>query len=142
MGISLNGKLLITVELSKLEQIAKKPVAEMTALERWAVFFRYTPDKDKRELVNEIIKFEEGIAMAGQVLLNISKDERERARLTSEYKFAVDLQSKIVDARRGDMYEQAITIAKNLMTMNISLDQIVTATGLTHDEVEGLYDVD
>ena len=39
--------------------------------------------------------------MAGQVLLNISKNERERARLTSEYKFAVDLQCKMVDAKRG-----------------------------------------
>jgi predicted transposase/invertase (TIGR01784 family) len=65
-GISLNGRShIITIELSKLEQIAKKPVAEMTALERWAVFFRYTPDKDRRELVNEIIEIEEGIAMAG-----------------------------------------------------------------------------
>ena len=36
--------------------------------------------------------------MAGQVLPSISKDEKERARLTSEYKFAVDLQSKLVDA--------------------------------------------
>jgi len=32
----------------------------------------------------EIIQTEE-IAMSAQVLLNISKDERERARLTSEY---------------------------------------------------------
>ena len=84
--ISLNGRShIITIELSKLEQIAKKPVSEMTTLERWAVFFRYTPDKEKRELVNEIIKIEEGIAMGAQVLLTISKDEKERARLTSEF---------------------------------------------------------
>jgi predicted transposase/invertase (TIGR01784 family) len=138
-GISLNGRShIITIELSKLEQVAKKPVAAMTKLERWAVFFRYTPDKDRRELVNEILKNEEGIAMAGQVLLSISKDERERARLTSEYKFAVDLQSKMVDAGRDGEQRKAITIARNLVGMGMSFDQITKATGLTHAEVENL----
>jgi predicted transposase/invertase (TIGR01784 family) len=134
-GISLNGRShIITIELSKLEQIARKPVAEMTKLERWAVFFRYSSDKDKRELVNEIIKVEEGIAMAGQVLLSISKDEIERARLTSEYKFAVDLQSKMVDAER----EGIARVARNLIGMGMSFDQITKATGLTKAEVENL----
>ncbi len=134
-SISLNGRShIITIELSKLEQIAQKPVSDMTALERWAVFFRYTPDKDKRELVNEIIKVEEGIAMGAQVLLNISKDEKERARLTSEYKFAVDLQSKMVDAKR-DALEQ---VARNMLRRNRPIVEIVEDTGLSQDEVEGL----
>ena len=134
-GISLNGRShIITIELSKLEQIALKSVEEMTALERWAVFFRYTPDKEKRELINEIIKAEEGIAMGAQVLLNISKDEKERARLTSEYKFAVDLQSKTVDARREGIRQ----VAKNLLKMDMPLDQIAIATGLTREEIGNL----
>jgi phage terminase Nu1 subunit (DNA packaging protein) len=86
-------------------------------------------------LVNEIIKSEEGIAMAGQVLLNISKDERERARLTSEYKYAVDLQSKVVDAKRANTRD----IAKNLLNLGDSIDKIITVTGLTREEVESLY---
>jgi len=127
-----------------LEQIAQKTVAEMTALERWAVFFRYTPDKDKRELVNEIIEIEEGIAMAGQVLLHISKDERERARLTSEYKYAVDLQSKEVDAKREGVLEgaknKAMEIVRNAFLMNMPTEDIVKLTGLTVDEVDYLRD--
>jgi predicted transposase/invertase (TIGR01784 family) len=100
-GVSLNGRThIIVLELSKLEETARKPVTEMTSLERWALFFKLTTDKGKRELVNEIIMCEEGIAMAGEVLLTISKDEKERARLTSEYKYAVDMQSKMVGARR------------------------------------------
>ena len=48
--VSLGGRShIIVIELAKLEKIAQKPVAEITALERWAVFFRYTPDKEKRE---------------------------------------------------------------------------------------------
>ena len=76
--------------------------------------------------------------MAGQVLLTISKDEQERARLTSEYKYAVDLQSKVVDARRAGAAERDIEIAKNLLKMNIPHEQIVTATGLTIKEVKNL----
>ena len=137
--VSLNGRSrIITIELSKLEKIAQKPVSEMTALERWAVFFRYTPDKEKRELINEIIEVEEGIAMGAQVLLTISKDERERARLTSEYKFAVDLQSRVVDARRDARKERDVEIAMNLLGIKLPIDQIVATTGLTHEEIESL----
>jgi len=137
--VSLGGRShIIVIELAKLEQIAKKPVAEMTALERWAVFFRYTPDKEKRELVNEIIESEEGIAMAGQVLLHISKDERERARLTSEYKYAVDLQSKTVDARRAARLDEKKDIARNFLRMKMSAEQIAEGTGLTLEEVKQL----
>jgi len=38
--------------------------------------------------------------MAGRELLKISKDENERARMISEYKFITDTQSKVVHARR------------------------------------------
>ena len=38
--------------------------------------------------------------MASKVLKSISKDDVERARLMSEYKYAVDLQSKLVTEKR------------------------------------------
>ena len=90
------------------------------------------------ELVNEIIKVEEGIAMGAQALLNISKDERERARLTSEYKFAVDLQSKTVDARRDGIKDGIRQVARNLLGAGDSVEKIITVTGLSREEVEGL----
>jgi len=139
-GISLNGRShIITIELSKLEQIALKPVTEMNSLERWAIFFRYTPDKEKRELINEIIKSEEGIAMGAQVLLSISKDENERARLTSEYKFAVDLQSKTIDARRAGVLEGVKQVAQNMLKRNRPINDIIEDTGLTREEIEDLH---
>jgi len=68
--ISLGGNShIITIELSKLTQIAQKPVSEMTALERWAVFFKHTTDKEKRELANEIIKAE-GLSHGGSSVIN------------------------------------------------------------------------
>ena len=105
--VSLNGRShIITLELCKLKGIAGKPVKEMTKAERWASFLMYTTDKSKRELINEILAEEEGIAMAGTVMLTISKDEAERARLESEYKFILDLQSGMVDARREGRQEE------------------------------------
>ena len=68
--------------------------------------------------------------MAGQVLLNISRDEKERARLTSEYKYAVDLQSKVVEARRD--------IARKMLKRNRPIGEIVEDTGLSSEEVESL----
>jgi predicted transposase YdaD len=38
--------------------------------------------------------------MASEVLLEISRDEKQRAWLESEYKYAVDQQSDLVSARR------------------------------------------
>ena len=54
--------------------------------------------------------------MAGQVLRTISKDEAERARLMSEYKFETDHQSKMIEAerqaeRRG--FRDAINLIKS-----------------------------
>jgi predicted transposase YdaD len=57
-------------------------------------------DKSKRVKINELIGKEEGIAMASKELLRISRDEVERARLMSEYKYEVDTQSKVVQAKR------------------------------------------
>ena len=103
-GMSLNGKSrIITLELSKFNEIIMKPAEGMSAAERWGSFFRYLTNKAKRGKINEIIACEEGIAMASEVLLCISRDEVERARQLSEYKYELDTQSRIVGAlRKGE----------------------------------------
>ena len=104
--VSLNGRTrILTLELSKLEKVAKKPTEEMSLQELWAVYFRYLKDNSMREKINEILAREEGIAMASEVLLNISRDEAERARLMSEYKYQLDMQSKLVHAKREGRQE-------------------------------------
>jgi predicted transposase/invertase (TIGR01784 family) len=133
--ISLKGRSrIITLELSKVERVGEKAVAEMTKQEHWAFFFRYLTDKRKRDKINEVIANEEGIAMASEVLISISRDEVERARLMSEYKYVVDLQSKVVYAER----ERDREIARNLKTLGISIGQIAQATGLTEQQINEL----
>jgi len=68
------------------------------------------------------------------VLLTISKDEAQWARLTGEYKYAVDLQSKMVDAGRAKERE----IAKNMPADGEPIERIMRYTNLTHEEAENL----
>jgi predicted transposase/invertase (TIGR01784 family) len=97
----LNGKTrIITVELVKAKQCIGKPAAQMPAHEAWAAFLQYLTNGEKREKINEILWEEGGIAMAGKVLVTISRDEAERWRLTSELKYVLDKQSMRVSARR------------------------------------------
>jgi hypothetical protein len=99
----LNGRMtIVTVELVKVAQIVQKPVTQMNSMERWAVFLVYCKDKSKIDIINEILQIEEGIAMAGDVMIHISRDEIERCRLESEYKYELDLQSATVEARRAE----------------------------------------
>ena len=100
-NVTLNGKSrIITLELSKLDKVVEKPTDAMNSQEHWAVYFRYLTDKSKRQKINEILKREEGIAMASEVLISISKDEVEWAQMMSEYKYKLDTQSKLVHAER------------------------------------------
>ncbi|GHU17282.1 hypothetical protein FACS1894163_08010 [Spirochaetia bacterium] len=133
--IPLNGRTrIITLELSKLDKVLAKPIGEMTAPEHWAVFFRYLTDKSKRRTINEILDQEEGIAMAGEVLMTISKDEDERARLASEFKYQMDTQSKMGYARREGRKEGRLEsqkeVARRLKNRGHALSEIAEDTGL------------
>jgi len=152
-SVSLDGRCrIITIELSKLEKVVEKPAAEMNAREYWAVYFEYLTEREKRRKINEILKREEGIAMASEVLLTISRDEIERARLMSEYKGEVDYQSKMVYAKRmgraeghaegramghaEGRTEQALEIARKMKNAGKPLSEIAEFTGLTIEVIE------
>jgi predicted transposase/invertase (TIGR01784 family) len=99
-------------------------------------------DRSKRAKINEVIASEEGIAMASEALITISKDERERARLMSEYKYEVDTQSKVVQAKREGRQEgrkEGIwEVAQKLTKVGIPIEQIVRATGLSAEDIAQL----
>jgi predicted transposase/invertase (TIGR01784 family) len=100
--LSFNGLTsIIDVELPKAEQFLTKPVPEMTVIERWAVFFRFIQDPLHRDMINEILTYEEGISMVTAELLTVSQDEIMRARLNHELKNQLDYQSGMVSARRA-----------------------------------------
>jgi predicted transposase/invertase (TIGR01784 family) len=88
--------------------------------------------------------------MASEVLLTFSKDEADRARLMSEYKYVVDTQSKVVYARRMGIqegmqqgmqqgsYDTAIKTAKAAKKEGVNADLIARITGLSLDEIANL----
>ena len=199
-GLLHNGVQAMFVELSKLKKILEKPVEEMTDMERFSVFLRYAENPDYRDIVNRVIESKEGLAVAGEVLMSISKDERERAIFRSRRIALADQESNKITAEKNQKTmkmalekakkaeialekaekaekekaialekaekekaialkekaialeiaekaekaekEKSIAIAKNLLSMNMPIEQIIKATGLTREEVEALRGAD
>ena len=144
--MSLGGRAsIITLELPKVEVFVAKTAAEMTSLERWAVFFWYITDPEKRDLINEILEYEEGIEMASEVLLTVSRDEIERATLEHELKNTLDLQSKMAEAKE-EGFEQGLEEGRQkqlesiriLKKQGVSPEIISNATGLSLQDIAEL----
>ena len=121
--LSLGGRThIITIELAKADSITKKNVEDMCTMERWIAFLKYCSDQGKRDMVNKILKSEEGISMAAETLLTISKDENERARLLNEYRIILDYQSGLAYAKKLGKIESAVNAIKSL---NITVSEAI-----------------
>ena len=144
----------VYLELSKLDGILKKTVNDMTDLEKWALFFKYANESTCRQTMNEIIKTKEALQMAGELLLTVSQDERERAINRSRRMYQTDMQSNLATAEDRGRAEgrdegraegraegesaKALAVARNMMKRNRPIDEIIEDTGLTREEVENL----
>lgn len=133
----------VYVELSKLQGIMRKSVNDMTDLEKWAVFFQYASEPTYRKTVNEVIASKEVLQMAGNLLMSISQDERERAVFRSRRMYQTDLQSDLATAedrgeRRGRAEghtEGTLASIKNLMdSMGWSMEQAMSALKISEEE--------
>jgi predicted transposase/invertase (TIGR01784 family) len=138
-SISLKGRTrIITLELSKLDKVLKKPTDEMTLSEKWAFYFQYLTDREKRGKINEIIEQNNGIAMASEVLMTVSRDEHERAWLLSKEKYILDRQSELSYAKEEGREEERIEIARNALEKGYTLEQIQEITGLDPETIKEL----
>jgi len=149
-GLLHNAVQAVFVELTKLDKVLKKPVEQMTGMERFSVFLKYAGNPDYREIVNSVIESKEGLAVAGELLMSISKDERERAIFRNRRIALADRESDRVTAERAGRKAgiaegekaKALAIARNALQMEIPVDVIIKLTGLTREEVEVLWDAD
>ena len=113
---------LVLIELSKLSHILNKPINELTDLEAWSIFLHYAPDIEKRQLVNRIIQERSEIAVAGELLMEISQDEHARARYRSQRMFETDMMSNLLTAEaRGEVRGKAIAIDELLKLVSQGL---------------------
>jgi predicted transposase/invertase (TIGR01784 family) len=128
----------IYVELSKLGDIIRKSVDDMTDLEKWALFLKYANVPEYREAVNKVIDSKEALQMAGSLLMSVSKDERERAVYRSRRMYQTDMQSNIATAEDRGEQRRAFAMARNMIAGGEPVEKITEYTGLTREEVEKL----
>jgi len=76
--------------------------------------------------------------MAGNLLMSISQDERERAVFRSRRMYQSDMDSNMATVRDRAIQERNIEIARKLLKIGDSVDKIIAVTDLTPDEVESL----
>jgi predicted transposase/invertase (TIGR01784 family) len=125
----------VIVELSKLENIIKKPVEMMTDLEKFSVFFEYADNPTYRETINKVIESEEVLTVASNLLMSISQDERERAIFRSRKKFQMDHASDIATAEDRGRQEERIEMAKKMIKRGIPIEYVIEDTGLTIEQI-------
>ena len=138
----------------------------MSLSEKWAVFFEYLTDEGKRDKINEIVKTEEGISMASEVLMTISRNEEERERLLyeesqlmayySDLEYAIDeglekglKKGEAIGLEKGEaiglekgeaigLEKKSIEIARRMKARGRPLEEIVEDTGLDSETVKSL----
>jgi len=115
-----------------------KPVGEMSGEEEWAVYFQYLTNEAKREKIEEIIDREEGIAMATSAMCEITANEVEYARLTTDLKNMLDWQAGMVGAKREGLQEGLEAVARNALAQGASLDFVQKITGLDMETIKQL----
>ena len=135
------------IELDKLNKLLNKPVEDMALIEEWSVFFKYAPDPKHRDLVNNVINKNGGIAMAATLLMEISKDEHERARIRSRKMAETDRISDLLTAEaRGiekgiekgvekGVEKSKIEIAKTMIADGMDVNTVSKYTKLTVDDI-------
>ncbi len=128
----------VYVELSKLQETMKKSAAQMTDLEKWAIFFQYASERKYRDTVNEVIETKEELKMAGELLMSISQDERERAVFRSRRMYQTDRESDLATAEDRGRNRRNLEIARNMLADNEPISKIIKYTGLTEAEVNRL----
>ena len=80
--------------------------------------------------------------MAGSLLMSVSQDERERAVFRSRRMYQTDMQSNwntaFDNGEKQGIIKRNQEIAKNLIDMQMTNEQIMQATGLSPEEIDQL----
>jgi predicted transposase/invertase (TIGR01784 family) len=119
--------IIVVIEMSKLGYTLNKRVEDLTPIEIWGLFFGHVHDPNYREIINRIIETKEEVSMASELLMEISQDEVERARIRSRKKFQMDLTSDLITAKKQGMIEGEARVRaeiSELLNSGVSLDEI------------------
>ena len=78
------------------------------------------------------------IAVAGALLLEISQDERERAKFRSRRMFETDQVSNFLTAVDRETHLRMLKVARNMKDAGEPYEKIIKYTGLSINEIESL----
>ncbi|MDR2692774.1 MAG: Rpn family recombination-promoting nuclease/putative transposase, partial [Chitinispirillales bacterium] len=120
---------IVVIEMSKLDYTLNKRVEELTGIEMWGLFFGYAQDPKYREIINNIIRTKEEVGMATELLLEVSQDQEERARIMSRKKFLMDQTSNLITAEKRGMIAGRAEIF-DLLAQGVPIDEIKKRFGL------------
>ena len=68
--------MLMVVELENIEDLWCIPPSQLSSKDRYRLWLRYGHEEEYFERMKEVIKYEEGLKMAEQMLMNISKSNK------------------------------------------------------------------
>ena len=133
-GVELSDILEIhTLELKKLPD-----GADGTELYDWAKFIA----ADTEEELNMVAERNPQVARAVVKLRELSADERARDLYERREKARRDIAAEMRWARQQGEKEKALLVAQNAIKMGLPIDDIITLTGLTREEIESINDTD
>jgi len=149
-GLISNQINMVIIEMNKLESHLSVPAESMSWLESWSIFFNYADKPAYRDLINNIITEKEEINMASELLMQISQDDRERARLRSRRMAETDRISNLLTARDNGIAEGLakgiakgkaegrMEVALSMKSSGMSVEIIAQLTKLPVREIERL----
>ena len=127
----------IFIELPKVPPLSEENVSEaLPSIIKWCKFLKEVDNPEKKDLLNQIIKNEEGI-MAAETTLDKISMERWRWIIQGQIEGRErDIRSGIHAAERKGALNNAIASAKNLLRMNLlTPEQISEAVSLPLEQV-------
>ncbi len=115
-------------------------------IQLWSTFIKHAGREGKEHVIDKLTERSENIKMAEKMLEKISADELMRQKYLAVEKARRDEKSRIYYAeKRGKeagkiegKIEGAIEIAKNLISMDLPLEDVAKATKLSIEEVKKL----
>ena len=117
------------IEIPKAKRIIEKD--EENKIAQWMIFF----DNPNTEGVEKIMKKNKEVKKARDVLYVMSEDEKLQRLAFLKERAIMEEQSAIETAREDGELKAKRDIAKKLKDMNIKIEEIEKATGLTKEEI-------
>jgi len=133
---------MIIVEMKKLHGIWSKSVETLTPIEMWSTFFMFASKPKYRNLINNINEMKEEIAMASALLMEISKNDHERALYLSRKKAQMERDSDLLTVEeRGwtrGLKKGKVEVALNMKKNGMPVEIIAQLTTLPVREIKKL----